>query len=195
MAVTKTFPVLRLPPEIRNRIWRFAVVKEEEVIIYHHGRQSLASNLPESRLRSRCPLQLHQQDDERRLSSQLAVAFTSRQLYLEVTPIYYGLNTFSLSNYRRRKDYQQFAADIGPDNVNTITTISAHGDQYFLYWCIPMLRGLKRVHVHQNLPPSLYGIRLRRFMTMLGQKYPSLRFTYDGEVWGPSKWELYPSIR
>lgn len=95
LTVQRPFPILKLPPEIRNRIWRYSLVKDGDVIILPHGRQGFISKIIPSRLRSGKELQRHQQDDKRRINStSLALAFVCRQLYLEAALIYYSENTF-----------------------------------------------------------------------------------------------------
>jgi len=91
MASGKSFPAPCLPPEVRSQMWRFAIVKDEGVIVRHHERPS---TLPISRLSSEMQIKSHQQNDDRFLSSILAVALSCRQLYLKVTPIYHVENTF-----------------------------------------------------------------------------------------------------
>lgn len=108
-----SFPVLKLPSEIRTQIWRYAVVKNGDVKI---GLR---------RLRRGHESQGHQAGDERRMNpTPLALALTSRQLYLEAVTIYYGENifdfyiNFSFFNYEMLKE---FIAAVGPQNASSIT--------------------------------------------------------------------------
>lgn len=123
LPVQKPFPILKFPPEIRNHIWRILVVVDDVLKFRNYDHHA---KIPESRLRSRKPTIFHQEDDERRLSSQLAVAFTCRQFYLEVTPIYYGENTFSPGFSRFRPmdpQFENFTDAIGPKNASNITRL------------------------------------------------------------------------
>ncbi len=89
--VPKPFPLLKLPPEIRNCIWKYVVVKDGCIIFREY---MIYTKSPETGLRSGDPAKIYQKDHEPRQTSLLAVAFTCRQLYREVTPIYYGENIF-----------------------------------------------------------------------------------------------------
>ena len=79
--------LLQLPSELRNRIWHLSVVQHHTIHIKRHQRQAMAR-----------PLLL--KSGKRRVQSstkitKLALAFTCRQTYREVIPIYYSLNAFS----------------------------------------------------------------------------------------------------
>ena len=92
--LNKAFRLRQLPPEIRIRIWRYTVILDRPVELKH--RKSIMSKttfLP-SRLRS--GRLIHQNDDELRNPTVLAVAFTCRELYLEVAPVYYSGNAFRI---------------------------------------------------------------------------------------------------
>lgn len=125
LPLQKPFPLLKLPPELRNYIWEYVVVKDRPIVLW---RPHQRARVPESRLRSGNLVKHHQADDERRRqSTRLAVAFTCRQIYLEVTPIYYGKNT-----YRPRlfgwldsgfKIFEEFTNAIGPRNTRAITKV------------------------------------------------------------------------
>ncbi|KAF6221495.1 hypothetical protein HO133_002351 [Letharia lupina] len=155
----KPFPILSLPPEIRNHIWRYAVVKDENVTVRPHGRQESIQGLVPSCLRSGRELQRHREDDERRTNSTpLALAFTSRQLYLEVTPIYYSENSFYFPNswycISAESTLENFTAAIGPQNASNITvayfdTLACPLNQY-----LSVLTGLKQLTVYP--PPCAF---------------------------------------
>ena len=101
-APTPTCPLLVLPPEIRNRIWTFAVVDVEEVII-------------------RC--NSHRETPGRHLHpTTIALAFTYRQIYREVASIYYSENLFQF-HYGAIGILREFAAAIGPANAKSITAL------------------------------------------------------------------------
>ena len=111
------FPVLDLPPEVRNRIWTFAVVSDVPVVVARAWRPGL--------LRSGKEVASHaQDDDQRRLISMLAVAFTCRRLYQEIIPIYYSENTFKFVGSGPRFSCLNFMKAIGPQNTQRINSIS-----------------------------------------------------------------------
>ncbi|CAD6576547.1 MAG: hypothetical protein ASARMPREDX12_005274 [Alectoria sarmentosa] len=194
--ISTPFPVLRLPPEIRNHIWRYVVVKDREVTFRRRIRQPL---LLEKWLRSgkprRSQQKLQQEVEERWLSSQLAVAFTCRQLYLEVAPIYYGENTFQphpgdewdILKYRRIIEH--FTDAIGSRNASTIPELHlSHGWDLVHIHNLSLLPGLKRLYLEKNGDRP----RQKQSMTWLAQKHASLIVICDGEAWHPEEWILYP---
>ena len=115
------FPILKFPPEIRNLIWRYTVVAAEVICLERYGSQHTRGQLAPSLLRS--GKQIHAEDDKRLVLSRLAVAFTCRQLYLEVTPIYYSDNWFAvplISMVTAQGEAQDFVTAIGPENARCI---------------------------------------------------------------------------
>ena len=118
------FPVLKLPPEIRNLIWRCTVVAAEAIQLEQFGSQHTRGQLVPSLLRS--GKQIHAEDDKRLVPSRLAVAFACRQLYLEVTPIYYSDNWFAVSltsTVAALGKVQDFVVAIGPENARCIRNL------------------------------------------------------------------------
>ena len=104
---TATFPLLKLPPEIRSRIWTL-VVKVGTVHIK-----------PDSYMTTACP-----KPSGKQLSpTPMAVAFTCRKIYREVTPIYYSKNVFHFPQDWAFDFPQRFAAAIGPANSESITEV------------------------------------------------------------------------
>ena len=128
LPLQKPFPLLQLPPEIRNYIWEYVAIKDRAILLYEPNQRG---RVPESRLRSGNLIKHHQEDDERRWpSTQLAVAFTCRQLYLEVTPIYYGKNTFRLPEIFEllgggSQVVKEFKNAIGPRNSSAIPRMNS----------------------------------------------------------------------
>ena len=115
------FPILKLPPEIRILIWRYSVIASGVIELEEHGSQHARGKLKPSLLRS--GKQIHAEDDRRLVPSRLAIAFASRQLYMEVIPIYYSHNWFSISltsMVTALKKAQNFVAAIGPANARCI---------------------------------------------------------------------------
>ncbi len=118
------FPILKLPPEIRSLIWTYTVVAAEAIQIEQYGSQHARGKLVAGLLRS--GTQIHVEDDRRLVPSRLAVAFACRQLYLEVTPIYYSHNWFAMSltsMVTALGKVQDFVAAIGPGNARCIRNL------------------------------------------------------------------------
>ena len=189
LPVHKLPPVLKLPPEIRDQIWRNVVVKDGDVVLHDRMRQD---ELPESNFRSANSMEIHRTDDGPLPSSRLAVAFTCRQLYREVTPIYYRDNTFrpgeSWYDFTYREVIESFADAIGPTNAGNITDLCFFACWYIFGETLSLLPGLKRLHFVRS------WIRdWDRRVTIVAQRLTSLVIIYDGEVWGPEKWRLYPA--
>ena len=184
----KPFPLLELPAEIRNHIWRYIVIKDDHVTFQEF---MVYPKSPETGLRVGNPVKRRLNDDEPRQTSMLAIAFTCRQLYLEVTPIYYGENVFrpSYSDYllAKRWLFQSFAAAIGPTNANTITQLHL----YDLFWFddeyLDELPELKRLHFVESTMK-----RASNRITSFAIEHKSLTTVYCGEEWGPDKWKLHP---
>lgn len=110
------FSISQLPIEVRQKIWKSVMVFDEPILVEPHGRILSAP----SHLRSGKQVKIHvMEQEQQRLSSQFALASTCRQVYLEVAPIYYGLNTFNIIS----KDLIHFLKAIGPENVRSIHLI------------------------------------------------------------------------
>ena len=109
--------ILKLPLEIRLRIWKLVLVFEEPIFVKHHARQ--IQHEP-SFLRSGKQVKLDiLSQEQRKLSSQFALPSTCRQVYLEAAPVYYGLNTFELSP----SSLVAFAESISAANIKSINSI------------------------------------------------------------------------
>ena len=157
-----TCPLLNLPPEIRNRIWTLAA-KGRIVAIRWDCPRKRGKHLP---------------------PTTISLASTCRQIYREVTPIYYSKNAFRFSCAMAEDSPWQFAAAIGPANAASITfvSINIHEKEWALtqlpfpnlkvLWCIgsnvlnvPSSEELSRV-LNTKHPPefndyTLYSILLR----------------------------------
>lgn len=96
----------------------------EAIQLEQHGRQHTRGQLAPSLLRS--GTQIHAEDDRRLIPSLLAIAFTCRQLYLEVTPIYYSHNWFAMpliSMEAALEKTQAFVTAIGPENARCLRNL------------------------------------------------------------------------
>lgn len=80
-----------------------------------------------------------------------------------------------------------FTAAIGPDNASIITRLSLFEFSVPVGEYLSRLPGLKRL---DSMNHAEEGWQKR--LTALAQKHVSLAIVYDGEVWGPDKWILYP---
>ena len=80
-------------------------------------------------------------------STLIAVAFTSRQLYLEAISIYYSENTFHFRPYSKLSHLlAEFVAAIGPRNASRITAARFPMAYSTLSWChFSVLPNLEKV--------------------------------------------------
>ena len=151
LGTEKPFPVLNLPPEIRNRIWRYVVVRGGYVKIRpdeYEEHQELIKMLTPSRLRSGRELQHHHEDDQRRYKPMpLALALASRQLYIEAALIYYSKNTFDFAVDGLVATLQKFAAAIGTQNASSITTARFETPSPSLFQYLSVLPGLQKISI------------------------------------------------
>ena len=125
---TATCPLLKLPPEIRNRIWTL-VVKVGTVHIKADCYWNAVCPIPSGKHISPTPM---------------AVAFTCQKIYREVTPIYYSKNIFHFPRYSPFDFPHRFAAAIGPANTESIAEVET---PYTLH---PIL--LMREYLDMHLP-------------------------------------------
>ena len=160
--IQKPFPLLKLPPEIRNRIWKYTLVKDGEVEIRPFKPPCLMKRMVRSRLRSGKELKSHGIDDEQRFNTtSLALTFASHQLYQEATFIYYSKNTFAFDNswypYLLHQVFEHFVEAIGPQNARCITAVHFYTtDPTFIrYLCF--LPGLKQLTYTAPLLSFLSG--------------------------------------
>ena len=189
LPVHKPFSLLRLPAEIRGCIWKYVVVNDRDIVI----RQFMCyKKSPETGLRFGGAKSVYIEDEEPRQNSLLAVAFTCRRLYLEVTPVYYGDNIFRPDFYdlmlRGDMMVREFANAIGPRNASAITdlhmypALCCHVDD-----CLILLPNVKRLHFEKK-----WEAGEREEMTLLSQRGMSAKVVYGREVWGPDMWKSYP---
>ncbi|KAL6717612.1 hypothetical protein ACLMJK_005527 [Lecanora helva] len=124
LTVEQSFPVLSLPPEIRNNIWCFVVGTNKRIMISTKTRANLDVRTSPRKIYSSKPIKA------KSFQSKLAVALACRQLYLETTPIYYTKNEFCFmperpspndSDLQIRFLTQEFSAVIGKKNARMIS--------------------------------------------------------------------------
>ena len=158
-AQTSTCPLLNLPPEIRNRIWTLAAKGRILAICFHCPRE-YGENLP---------------------PTAMSLASTCRQIYREVTPIYYSKNAFHFTSGVAKDSPWQFAAAIGPANAASITFIAIlpHAQEWALtqlpfpnlkvLWCFRL--NILNVRSSEELSeildakhPELYGYSQRSIL-------------------------------
>ena len=102
-------------------------------------------------------LRLHQEDDEQRIgSTPLALAISSRQLYLEATWIYYSGNAFNFEKGSYPLILEDFAAAIGSYNASSITAVrfDAVGPSYIQR--LSVLPNLKQLTINGPLRYLVY---------------------------------------
>ena len=156
------------------------------------------SKPPARHLRVRGKLPWHHKDDDQRTNTTaLAPAFTCRQIYLEVTPIYYGKNTFIFwdpcSEFSGLQIIQKFIAAIGPENASSISSINTTPYSMPVVLNLERLPGLKRLEVTDCRRWVDY-----RTMTwpseMLAyvRNHPAVVITYNGVRFSVQDWESFP---
>lgn len=126
---TKPFPFLKLPVEIRTRIYKLVLIFEEPIKIDRRLRRLV----PKSTTRS--GKSLRSKTDEAYRSaisgySALAIKASCRQVYLEAVSIYYAYNAFECV---RQAAFSEFLADIGTTNVRLIANVHATA-RHFRYF-------------------------------------------------------------
>ena len=106
----KPFPIFGLPPEIRHSIWCFVVIVQQQIVV-RAGPITPSFNQP-GNLRN---------IEQQRAISKLSPAFTCRQLYHEITPIYYSRNTFQiLATQPVASTHSQYYNNVIPGYPGTI---------------------------------------------------------------------------
>lgn len=132
-------PFMRLPPELRVRIYDMVVVFDEPIFISRIDR-GVWHSMERSTTRSGRSVRPEEDENEelrRNGHSALAVVHTCRQVYLEAAPRYYCLNTFAVYLAGvNSSSMQAFSADVGP----IITEMIAKLELY-------RISGRKRAHV------------------------------------------------
>lgn len=155
------FPIIKFPPEIRYLIWRYTVIAAEAIELRQQGSQHTRGQLAPSLLRS--GKQIHAEDDRRLVPSRLAVAFTCRQLYLEVTPIYYSQNWFAvplISKVIALGEVQDFVTAIGAENARCIRTLCL-----VLPGTVPLLHLRMTLMLDATVQKTTPPVVLRSFLT------------------------------
>ena len=171
-SVPQYFPVLKLPAEIRNRIWRSAVVVSEMVELKApiDGPGDGVSFFQNSKARN----------------SVYPLAAACHQVYKEVTAIYYTHNTFAVLLAPRQAcepDITRFLATLRHGNHLYITSLSLfilfpvhihwHDLEWRVFRRLPRLRKLEL-----NLPSSEDQLHQKRRLERMceGRLTPSFSF-------------------
>jgi hypothetical protein len=141
------FSIMQLPVELRQKIWKSVMVFDGPIPVEPHGRILSAP----SHLRSGRQVKIHIIEQElQRLSSQFALASTCRQVYLEVAPIYYGMNTFTVPS----KYLVRFLNAIGAENIRSLTSVQWVLSKLLIHWQ-PTLS----LHLDEKRLPFLRSLR------------------------------------
>lgn len=171
------FRVMDLPPEVRNRIWEFAVVCDKPILVLNHESDRLAKDKPPKKLRSGKQIESPKQDHLATATSLLAIAFTCRQLYLEVTPLYYSKNTFNFkrpdchARCRCHERLADFTRAIGKEKAGSITSVIVTPNQQQAR-DLSFLPGLRRLEFRTpNLEPMICE-QCRAFVEYFHQAHP-----------------------
>ena len=145
---SSTSPLLKLlPGEIREQIWRYVVVSNSPICL----RKYRDMDAPSSRLRSGKGLKIDGTTQHWYLhSTTFSLALTCRQVYLEVTPIYYGENVFH-PDFRRSiespENFDIFLDVIGKENAGRISNICFNSTQSASIGLAKKLKRLKKADI------------------------------------------------
>jgi len=176
----KHFRIMDLPPEIRNCIWRLAVIADHPIEVRHHLRRELIRMLPPSTLRCGRYEELHREGDVAAVISTLAIALTCRQVYLEVTPLYYSQNAFRFHyNYAGHRSMTVFTRAMKKAKARSIIFALSgvvDGDN-------PEPSCLQRSDTHSVAGWSYVGMDMvfRRPLDLQAGKNPDLVLIMDGK--------------
>ena len=115
---TKAFPLLDLPAEVRNQIYRDVLVLDQ------------ATELdPKSTKGKRHDLVVQARHNKRYrydVQPRLRVLRVNKQVHREASSIYYGENEFRFTNVSGWYILSSFLLTIGPDNVHLLRSITIH---------------------------------------------------------------------
>ena len=185
------FPVLSLPREIRDRIWYFAVVINHLVIVHNRERTEdllLGRSIADQRT-----------EGSSRTYSLLSVAFTCRQIYLEVTPIYYSKNLFFFclhiavnAGWRTNSEIFDFKGAIGKQNARKITSVAAdlvsaffplNGRTLLSSYLPSKLRYLDLLYPYPSVGPYKLDEHRLQLLEHYTQQHPNVIIKINGEPW------------
>lgn len=162
------FPLLKLPAELRNRIWDYVVVLDKPLRIVKKDRRM----------------------DQAKAKSVLAVASTCRQIYQETTSLYYlnnwytiDLGTYHTLSESKFRDAQTLVHDIGSERARQIRNVSivcsAHMETFDIHRLLNIV-ALGAVDARVHITYSL-ALRYRRAVLPAGS---TILFIYQGRVCG-----------
>lgn len=127
------------------------------------------------------------QNDRPLFSTNLNIAFTCRQIWQEVTPIYYSCNAFKFDDSGTMPD---FVKAIGPSNARAITTMEMNLCMLWIVFDLDkLLPGLCSIEIGCFVPvnqSAATSSALHRchtsHMHVILRRYPSTILTYKGMV-------------
>ena len=167
-------PVMSLPVEVRQKIWKMVMIFDRPIPIEPHSRYSSA---PSNR-RTGKKVKPHVIEQKSHI---FALPSTCRQSYLEATPIYYGMNTFTTTI--DSMGFVDFLDAITAENANTITSLrwsplpgALKGFGHIQYYrpIFSRLRNLK--HLCIITPCRQHLVDSRRTL-LLPRAMPQMRFS------------------
>ena len=142
---------MRLPPELRVRIYGIILVFDKPIYINGGKLQMRRKSKTQKRRK-----ELAKEENEKHHSGRhtvLAVFHTRGQVYLEAAPRYYAFNTFSLCKEYIWTRIDEFFTDIGPRNKDTIANIQLFGRSNWEVLGLENLNGAKSLTI---VPASWY---------------------------------------
>ena len=122
--IKKPSPLFLLPCEIRNQIWSLVVDTDRPVIVRKRQDPAESTEPPATCSKKHCNRKFEQFIPVPRIS----VAFTCRQIRLEVTDTYYFKSVFVIeSTLDQEQSPRMFLDGIGPDKAVRITLLLLKG--------------------------------------------------------------------
>ena len=164
----QVFPMMSLPVEVRQKIWKMVMVFDKPIPVEPHNRYSSAPSNP----RTSKKVKLHVIEQESHsFGFQFALPSTCRQIYLEAAPIYYGMNTFTSS--MDSMDFVDFLNAIRAENANTITSLTWSP----LPGALTALRHVRHVQYYRSIFSRLGNLKHLYIITPCRQHWIDSRRT------------------
>ncbi|KAL9100283.1 MAG: hypothetical protein Q9163_004328 [Psora crenata] len=123
-------PLLALPPELRNKIYRYALVRDEPIDLWpHRWTKSDAADQPSS---TALALKVRHQESLQYVRKEMATGLlgTCRQVYDEAAMLFWGDNSFRFSGRSGWQGLLRFFLTIGPQARARIRRLDVHAPIY-----------------------------------------------------------------
>lgn len=120
-------PLLSLPPEIRNKIYRYALVRDEPLDLWPHKWTKANENIKPA-----SPLKTRHQESLEYVRKEMATGLlgTCRQVYNEAHMFFWGDNHFKFTGRSGWQGLLRFFLTIGPEARARIQRVDVHAPIY-----------------------------------------------------------------